>query len=84
MQSSQKIVYYTALDQDVKEPLSIIREFCDWSDIDTVKKQLWEWLMAAMGAQYTGYEETGKKWELLFLYQRLEELVEAAYAIGEE
>jgi len=84
MKSEEKIVYYTELNENVKEPLAVIREFCDWSDVDTVKKQMWEWLMAAMGAQYAGYEEAGKRWEVMFLYKRLEELVEAAYLIGEE
>lgn len=84
MQSTNKIVYYTELDENVKEPLAVIQDFCDWSDEKTVKKQMWEWLMAAMGAKYAGYEEEGKRWELLFLYRRLEELVEAAYGIGEK
>lgn len=84
MQSKEKIVYYTELDENVKEPLAVIREFCDWSDVETVKKQMWELLMAAMGAQYAGYEEAGKRWEVMFLYKRLEGLVEAAYVIGEE
>jgi hypothetical protein len=84
MQSTEKIVYYTELNEELKEPLAVIEEFCDWADKDTVKKQMWEWLMAAMGAQYAGYEEAGKRWELLFLYRRLEGLVEAVYGIGEE
>ena len=44
---------------------------------------MWDWLMAALGAKYAGYEEAGKRWELLFLYRRLEGLVDAAYGIGE-
>lgn len=72
MQSKEKIVYYTELDENVQEPLTVIREFCEWTDVETVKRQMWELLVAAMGAQYTGYEEAGKKWEALFLYKRLE------------
>jgi hypothetical protein len=83
MQYKEKIVYYTELNEDVKEPLSVIREFCEWSDVETVKKQMWELLVAAMGAQYAGYEEAGKRWEVMFLYKRLEGLVEAAYVIGD-
>jgi hypothetical protein len=83
MQAKEKIVYYTALNENVREPLAVIEEFCDWSDKETVKKDMWNWLMAAMSAKYAGYEEAGKRWELLFLYKRLEGLVDAAYGIGE-
>lgn len=83
MQTKEKIVYYRELEENVKEPLAVIEEFCDWSDKETVKRMMWDWLMAAMGAKYAGYEEAGKRWELLFLYRRLEGLVEAAYGIGE-
>jgi len=83
MKPNEKIVYYTELNEDVKEPLAVIGEFCDWSDKETVKAQMWDWLMAAMGAKYGGYEEAGKRWELLFLFRRLEGLVDAAYGIGE-
>jgi len=83
MQAKEKIVYYTELDENTKEPLLVIEEFCDWSDKETVKEQMWEWLMAAMGAKYAGYEEAGKRWELLFLFRRLDGLVDAAYGIGE-
>lgn len=83
MQTKEKIVYYTELGEHVKEPLAVIGEFCDWSDKETVKAQMWDWLMAAMGAKYAGYEDAGKRWELLFLYKRLEGLVDAAYGIGE-
>lgn len=83
MQAKEKIVYYTELDESLKEPLVVIEEFCDWSDKETVKEQMWDWLMAAMGAKYAGYEEAGKRWELLFLFRRLEGLVDAAYGIGE-
>ncbi len=84
MKSTEKIVYYTELDENLKEPMAVIQEFCDWSDVKTVKQQMWEWLLAAMGAKYGGYEDAGKRWELLFLFRRLEELVEAAYRIEEE
>lgn len=83
MQAKEKIVYYRELEENVKEPLAVIEEFRDWSDKETVKRQMWDWLMAAMGAKYAGYEEAGKRWELLFLYRRLEGLVDAAYGIGE-
>jgi len=83
MHSKEKIVYYTELSENMKAPMAVIEEFCDWSDKETVKEQMWEWLMAAMGAKYAGYEEAGKRWELLFLYRRLEGLVDAAYRVGE-
>jgi len=79
----EKIVYNTELNEHVKGPLEVIEEFCDWSDKETVKEQMWDWLMAAMGAKYAGYEEAGKRWELLFLYRRLEGLVDAVYRVGE-
>jgi hypothetical protein len=83
MEAKEKVVYYTELGENMREPLAVIEEFCDWSDKETVKGQMWDWLMAAMGAKYAGYEEAGKRWELLFLYRRLEGLVDAAYVIGE-
>lgn len=83
MQTKEKIVYYTELNENVKEPLAVIGEFCDWADKETVKREMWDWLMAAMGAKYAGYEDAGKRWELLFLFRRLEGLVDAAYVIGE-
>jgi hypothetical protein len=83
MQAKEKIVYYTELNENAKGPMTVIEEFCDWSDKETVKEQMWDWLMAAMAAKYAGYEEAGKRWELLFLFKRLEGLVEAAYGIGE-
>jgi hypothetical protein len=83
MQAKEKIVYSTALGEGMKAPMAVIEEFCDWSDRETVKEQMWDWLMAAMGAKYAGYEEAGKRWELLFLYRRLEGLVDAVYRVGE-
>jgi len=83
MQAKKKIVYYTELNENAREPMTVIEEFCNWSDKEAVKEHMWDWLMAAMGAKYAGYEEAGKRWELLFLFRRLEGLVEAAYGIAE-
>jgi len=83
MKANEEIVYTGPLGQQMKAPMAVIEEFCDWSDKETVKEQMWDWLMAAMGAKYVGYEEAGKRWELLFLYRRLEGLVDAVYRVGE-
>lgn len=52
MQAKEKIVYYTELDESVKEPLAVIEEFCDWSDKETVKRIMCHLLLVARHPPY--------------------------------
>lgn len=63
------------------DPMLILKHFFMDSQLSDFRKQLWEWVRAALKSDCRLYDDHKERGYLLFLYERLIELAEAAYLL---
>lgn len=67
-----------------RNPRRVFRDFfLDFHLVD-IRKILWDWMTAAVTCDREPFNEPGGRNDVLYFYERLEILLEAAYLIYEE
>lgn len=57
----------------------VVNAFFDDFHPDDTRELLWNWLTAVLGAEHPLFQHAKSRADLLFFYERLEELIHAAY-----
>ncbi|GAA0537723.1 hypothetical protein [Chitinophaga japonensis] len=82
VQPKEAFFYYTHLnDEQIKDPVSAILHFAVEDELEDVRRQMWNWLSVALSAKSASFNNEDNRWELLFLYERLLVLIDAAYLV---
>ena len=58
---------------------SLLTEFCRYFSYPEIKDDLWYCVMTALSKEGSLYDEASERTNLLFLYEKLEELLRAIY-----
>lgn len=66
--------------QQKEDPYLLIQEFFDFYHLPEARKDLWEWLQITVCGEFNILSSTGKS-NIIFLYEFIEQLVEAVYII---
>lgn len=80
---SASISFYSKLsEEEISDPFIVIHSFFDYSDISSVKENMWEWLKITVSGMYCSkLMSKGRRYDMLYLYEHLERFIEAAYII---
>ncbi|WP_276479699.1 hypothetical protein [Paraflavitalea pollutisoli] len=68
------------LDQSQQaDPSAVIRYFFECYHLQDLRELLWDWLLTALSSDNGTYSRGSDRSNLIFLYENLEKLAEAAY-----
>lgn len=70
--------------EEKQNPQIVIDAFFDGFHLMEVRKQMWDWLCSALGNQNSWHETGFERGNLLFLYENLQKLTEAAYILHQK
>lgn len=66
-------------DTQQKDPTAVIRCFFECYHLKDLRELLWEWLLTALSSDNGTYSRGKDRSNLIFLYENIEKLAEAAY-----
>lgn len=70
---------------ELKDPRLVLARFFDYASIDQQREQLWVWLKTLVAGSYSSKLLTKKqRYDLLYFYEQLQRLIEAAHLIHEQ
>jgi hypothetical protein len=69
-------------EEEQKAPQDVLKVFFDCYHLKDLHEVLWDWLLAALSTDSGIYDRGRERSNLIFLYQKLETLVEAAYLLN--
>ena len=67
--------------EEQQDPIAVLHVFFDCYHVKDLHEVLWDWLLAALSTDSGIYDRGRERSNLIFLYQKLETLVEAAYLL---
>ena len=67
--------------EEQQAPLDVFDVFFDCYHLKDLHEVLWDWLLAALGTDSGIYDRGKERSNLIFLYQKIEALAEAAYLL---
>lgn len=67
--------------EESENPYLVIEELFDYAHLPDLRHQLWEWLRTTVTGDFTEGLDRRERIALLFLYEKIEKLVEAAHLI---
>lgn len=67
--------------EEQQAPVDVINVFFDCYHLKDLHEVLWDWLLAALGTDNGIYDRGRERSNLIFLYQKIEALAEAAYLL---
>lgn len=70
--------------EEKANPLLVVHDFCNGYHFHEVKQILWDWLVTAMSKNHSIYDVGKERSNLIFFYEKLSALVEAAYLIHQK
>lgn len=62
-----------------QEPTAVLTYFFECYHLKDLRELLWDWLLTALGSDNGTYAKGRERSNLIFLYEKLELLAEAAY-----
>lgn len=65
--------------EEQQEPGAVLTGFFECYHLKDIRELLWEWLLTALGTDNGTYAKGRQRSNLIFLYEQLESLTEAAY-----
>lgn len=68
-------------EEERQNPYRVVEEFFSFFDTQDMHEILWDWLVAAMSNESGSFESGYSRSNLIFVYERLESLIEASYVI---
>lgn len=75
--------HYTKLsEEELSDPWLAVHGFFDYSRIDRIKENMWEWLKITVSGMYSSHLlSKGQRYDMVYLYEHLEKLIEAIYIL---
>ncbi|WP_315821290.1 hypothetical protein [Paraflavitalea speifideaquila] len=67
--------------QEQENPILVLDAFFDNYHLKDVREALWNWLSAGLTSNNSNFRDSRERSNLLFLYEHLESLTEAAWII---
>jgi hypothetical protein len=67
--------------EEQQDPIAVLHVFFDCYHLKDMHEVLWDWLEAALSTDSGFYDRGRERSNLIFLYKKLETLVEAAYIL---
>jgi hypothetical protein len=67
--------------EEQQEPGAVLTCFFENYHLKDLRELLWEWLLTALGTDNSTYAKGRQRSNLIFLYEKLESLTEAAYLL---
>jgi hypothetical protein len=71
-------------DEEINNPKRVIKAFFEDYHLSESRQHLWDLLETAVTSSNTKYEEAAERSKLLYFYQQVEKLLEAAYVIANQ
>lgn len=68
---------------EIENPQTVIHQFFDYASLPQVRAHLWEWLKSTVTGDYVSLPRQ-EKGNLIYFFEQLEKLVEAAHIIHEQ
>ena len=68
-------------EEQQENPIPVVSEFFSCYHLSDMRKLLWDWLQAGLTNSHANFETGKERSDLLFFYQKIEELVEATYLL---
>ncbi len=69
--------------EEIEDPYQVIHGFFDYGHLPQIREHLWEWLKLAVSGNYHR-ESCTEKSNLLYFYEKIEQLVEAVHIIHQK
>lgn len=67
--------------EEIEDPSLVLDELFDFAHLPELRQLLWEWLKITVSDSYSKDTETNEKLSVLFLYEKMQKLIEAAHLI---
>lgn len=67
--------------EETEDPILVLDELFDFAHLPELRELLWEWLKITVSDSYSAHTEPNQKISVLFLYEKLQKLIEAAHLI---
>lgn len=67
-----------------QEPAAVLSYFFECYHLKDLRELLWDWLLTALGSDNATYAQGRERSNLIFLYEKIEALAEAAYLLCQE
>ncbi len=65
---------------EIEEPYQVMHDFFDYANLPQVRTHLWEWLKLTVSGTFHKESSTDRS-NLLYFFDKLEQLVEAAHIL---
>lgn len=80
--SSVKHLYSKLSEEEISDPWLVIHGFFDYSGIDSVKENMWEWLKITVSGTFSSdMLSKGRRYDMIYLYEHVEKLIEAVHIL---
>ena len=66
--------------EEIENPYQVIHAFFDYAHLPQIREHLWEWLKLTVSGNYNK-ESCRERTNLLYFYEKIEQLVEAVHII---
>ncbi len=67
--------------EETENPALVLDELFDFAHLPQLRYLLWEWLKITVSGSYHHLEEPNEKESVLFLYEKMQKLIEASHLI---
>jgi len=71
-------------EEEIADPLLVLQDFFSFGHLPDVRQMLWDWLRATVTGTFPKELDRRERNEILYLYEYLERLIEAAHLINEQ
>ena len=70
-------------EEEIQDPYLVIFRFFDYADLPFIREHLWDWFKATVSGTFNSHVfDMGQRYDLVYLYEHIEKLVEAAHLIN--
>lgn len=70
--------------EEMEFPTAVLEEFFGHFHLEDARSLLWEWLTGAMASTHELFSTPQQRANMIFFYEHLESLVEAAYLLSKK
>ncbi|GAC1395356.1 MAG: hypothetical protein NVSMB63_15480 [Sediminibacterium sp.] len=67
--------------KETEDPYLVIHELFDFAHLPDARNLLWEWLKCTVNGNFSEALDTRERSSILFMYEKIEKLVEAAHLL---
>jgi hypothetical protein len=67
---------------EINDPYLVIQQFFEYASLSNCREYLWEWLKVTVSGTFnTGLMEKDQRFDMIYFYENIEKLIEAAHLI---